>query len=97
MGLFVLESTDKPESQALRQSVRPRHLAYAQSLGDTLLVGGPFLDENDRMIGSLLIVKADSLAEAEAIVANDPYVQAGLFSETRIRPWKWTVNAPEGL
>ena len=49
------------------------------------------------MIGSLLIVKADDLAAAEKIVADDPYVQAGLFSQSRIRPWKWTVKAPEGL
>ncbi len=97
MGLFVIECTDKEDGFALRQEVRPKHLDYAKALGDTLLVGGPFLDEQERMIGSLLIIKADSLADAEAIAARDPYAQAGLFSATSVRPWRWTVNAPEGV
>ena len=77
MGLFVIECTDKKDGFDLRQEVRPKHLDYARALGDRLLVGGPFLDEKERMIGSLLIIKADSLADAEAIAARDPYAQAG--------------------
>lgn len=97
MGLYVIECTDKPNGFDLRQEVRPKHLEYAKGLGDKLLVGGPFLDDEDRMIGSLLIIKAESRAEIEAIVAADPYVQAGLFTKTSIRPWRWTVKAPEGI
>ncbi len=97
MGLYVIECTDKPDGFDLRQQVRPKHLDYAKSLGDRLLVGGPFLDSEERMIGSLLIIKADSLAEAEAIAAADPYAAAGLFTATSVRPWRWTVNKPEDL
>lgn len=97
MGLFVIECTDRPDGFALRQEVRPKHLEYARALGETLLVGGPFVDDRDRMIGSLLIIKAGSLAEAEAIAARDPYAVAGLFTATSVRPWRWTVNKPEGL
>ncbi len=97
MGLYVIECTDKPDSFDLRQTVRPKHLDYAASLGDRLLAGGPFLDDQERMIGSLLIVRADSLAAAEGIVAGDPYVEAGLFAETSVRPWRWVANPPDGL
>jgi uncharacterized protein YciI len=97
MGLFVIECTDKPDGFALRQEVRPKHLEFAADLGDNLLLGGPFLDDEERMIGSLLIIRAESLVEAEAIAARDPYVKAGLFTATSVRPWRWTVKKPEGV
>ncbi len=92
MGLYIVEHKDRPDGFALRQEVRPKHLAYADALGNTLRLGGPFLDEKDRMIGSLLIIEAGSLSEAEAIVSADPYVMSGLFVESSIRPWRATID-----
>lgn len=97
MGLYVIECTDKPESFDLRQDVRPKHLDFIKALGETIVLAGPFLDGKERMVGSLLIVKADGLEEAEAIAAQDPYAKAGLFTDTSVRPWRWVVNKPETL
>jgi uncharacterized protein len=97
MGLYVIECADKPDGFALRQSVRPRHLEYIATLGDRIVLAGPFVDNMQRMIGSLLIVKAEIQAEAEAIAAHDPYAVAGLFVTSSVRPWLWAINKPEGL
>jgi uncharacterized protein YciI len=47
------------------------------------------------MNGSLLVVEAGSLEEANAIADKDPYARAGLFASVEIRPWRWTVGNPD--
>jgi len=48
------------------------------------------------MTGSLLVVEADTIKEVRALAADDPYTKAGLFSNTDVRPWNWTVGNPDG-
>jgi uncharacterized protein YciI len=91
--LFSLVCIDKPDSLALRQSTRPRHLDYMDATG-VVRLGGPLLDpQGESPIGSLLIVEADDLAAVEAFAAADPYAQAGLFERVEIRPYRVVVNA----
>jgi uncharacterized protein YciI len=44
------------------------------------------------MIGSFIILEADSLEAAERWAANDPYTKAGLFASSIVRPWRATIN-----
>ena len=89
--LFVVIATDKPDSLALRMETREAHFAFARETG-AIKIGGPFLDENGEMVGSLIIFEAADVASAEAWHANDPYVKAGLFAHSEVRPWKPTFN-----
>jgi uncharacterized protein len=93
--LYAIICTDKPDSLALRQSNRPDHIAFLEGLGSKLKAAGPFLDEAGNPEGSLVILEADSRAEAEATAALDPYAKAGLFARVEVRPWKWSINNPE--
>lgn len=95
--LFVIEGRDKPDALKTRMETRPIHLEYLESLGDTVVLAGPFLGDDDKPNGSLIVIRADSLADAEAIAARDPYVAAGLFASTEVRAWNWAINKPEGL
>ena len=91
--LFALICTDKPNGLAIRKANRPDHLAYLESLGDTLLFAGPFTEEDGQtMNGSLVVIDAPSLAAAQAISEADPFAKAGLFAAVEIRPWLWTID-----
>jgi uncharacterized protein YciI len=92
--LFVVTAIDKKDSLALRLSVREQHFAFAKATGKIRL-GGPFLDHQGEMCGSMMIVEAADLEEVRAWHANDPYVKAGLFASSDIRPWKATFNPGE--
>ena len=94
--LYALICTDKPGSVDLRMNVRPDHLAFLQGLGDRLKAGGPFLDEDGKPCGSLVVIEADSKAAAQAIADDDPYARAGLFKSVEIRAWNWVLKNPEG-
>lgn len=89
--LFVLTAIDKPGSLELRMATRDAHFAFIRDSG-VLKLGGPFLDANGNMAGSLIIFEADDLAAAKAWHAKDPYVKAGVFAQSDIRPWKMTAN-----
>ena len=91
--LFVSLCFDKPESYALRDEARAPHLAFIEANKARVKIAGPFLDSLGRMNGSLLIVESENEAEARALLAKDPYAEAGLFERVEIRPWRWTVGA----
>lgn len=92
--LFVVIATDKPDSLALRMSVREAHFAYARE-SNAIKIGGPFLDADGAMCGSLIVFEANDIERARAWHANNPYVKAGLFAHSEVRPWKPTFNPIE--
>lgn len=95
--LFAIITTDRPNSVDLRMSTRPEHVAYLKGLGDNLILAGPFNDVEGAPNGSLVIIRADSLKDAQAIAQADPYVGVDLFAQSEVRAWKWAINAPEGI
>jgi uncharacterized protein YciI len=89
--LFVVTAIDKENSLALRMATREAHFEYARAT-NAIKIGGPFLDAKGDMAGSLIIFEAADLDAAKAWHANDPYVKAGLFAHSEVRPWKLTFN-----
>jgi uncharacterized protein len=89
--LFVLTAIDKENALALRVATREAHFAYARQTGAVRL-GGPFLDAQGQMAGSLIIFEAADQAAAHKWHEGDPYKKAGLFVRSEIRPWKVTFN-----
>lgn len=92
---YVVLCQDKTDSQNLRLETRPRHLNYLKSLAAKLKFAGPFVDGQGQPTGTMLVVEAESEAEAQKIAENDPYAQAGLFSSWEIKCWNWTINNPK--
>lgn len=89
---FALVAHDRPDSVARRLELRPTHLKYLDSLGDKLLLAGPFLNDKGEGVGTIAIIEASSLEEARQILGRDPFVLEGLFDQVTIKPWKVTIN-----
>lgn len=92
MPLFVLTCIDKPGALDLRMSTREAHLDYLERTG-LVKVAGPFLDDEGKPCGSMLIIEADDFADARAFGSEDPYCKAGLFQSVDVRPWRVAVGA----
>ena len=94
--LFIATCADKPDSLAKRMEVRPAHLAYLATLvGARVRAAGALLDPTAQTpIGSLLIFEAADEAEVRAMLARDPYAEAGLFASVDVKPWRQAVGAP---
>ena len=94
--LFAFICKDKPGHLNVRMETRPAHLEHLNKLNaeGTLKIAGPFLDAEEKMVGSLLIVDFPSEAEARTFAENDPYAKAGLFESVDVKPYNWVFNNP---
>jgi hypothetical protein len=90
--LYVLICEDKPDSEALRKSVRDQHLKHLNA--HDVRYAGPMLAEDEAtMIGSVIVIEADDRAAADAFASADPYRGAGLFERVTIRAFKQVICA----
>ena len=91
--LFAAICLDKPGHVELRLSARAAHFAFLEANAPSIKLGGPFLDDSDRPVGSLLILDCADAAAARALLDEDPYARAGLFESVALRPWRRVVGA----
>ncbi|MBC8363532.1 MAG: YciI family protein [Actinobacteria bacterium] len=84
--LFNIHALDRTDAGDLRAETRSAHLEYMA--GFDLTYAGPLLDEEGAMCGSLIVLEAEDLLEAEAFAAGDPYAVAGLFERVEIRGFR---------
>ena len=93
--LYALLCTDKPDHLQVRLDTRAAHLDYLNGLSDQIKFAGPFLGEDGKPNGSLVVVDAADPMAAKNIAASDPYSKAGLFASVEIRPWDWAIKNPD--
>lgn len=87
MTHFAIISHDAPGSAGPRAAARDAHFAHFETIIDKIAIAGPLKDADGTNIGSLVVVKCDSAAEAEAILKSDPYFAAGVWERWDIYPF----------
>ncbi len=93
---YAIIATDCENSLEKRKGARPAHIARLEQLKNEgrLLVAGPFpaIDSNDPgpagFTGSLVIAEFDSLPAAQAWADADPYLEAGVYTDVLVKPYK---------
>ncbi|MDO6562781.1 YciI family protein [Amphritea sp. 1_MG-2023] len=93
---YAIISEDKPGTLEQRLAVRSEHLARLEALRDAgrLLVAGPHpaIDSEDPgpagFTGSLVIAEFASLEQAQAWADLDPYINAGVYQQVVVKPYK---------
>ena len=86
---FLIETFDKPNSEALRLKVRPSHLDYLDANVDLLLACGAKLsDDGKTASGGIYVVDLDNRESAELFIKADPFYEAGLFYDIKIVRWR---------
>ena len=82
---FVIIGFDGPEGEAKRKIYRPAHLANMEPLDQAgrVVLAGPLTDKT----GSLIVIEADSLEEAERFAREDPYTVNGIFERVEVHPF----------
>lgn len=95
--LFIVSGRDHPNGLEHRLRFRPQHRAYYESLGDDLILSGPYLDAKGDPIGSMIIMRRASEADAEAFARADPFVTEGVFASLSVSRWDWFMKRPPDL
>jgi len=93
---YAIISEDVENSLEKRLGARPAHLARLEQLRDDgrLLIAGPHpsIDSEDPgangFSGSLVVAEFASLEDAQAWADADPYIEAGVYAEVKVKPFK---------
>lgn len=92
---FVLYALDRPDAGDTRPRTRESHLAYLKDHAAMVKISGPMTTrDGSKMIGSMLVLEAETIEAVEAFAAKDPYALAGLFERVDIRPFVWVAGKP---
>lgn len=91
---YAIIATDNPDSLEKRKASRPAHLSRLKELNQQgrLMVAGPHPNVDSQepgeagFSGSLIIAEFESLQAAEAWVAQDPYIEAGVYQNVTVKP-----------
>ena len=83
--LFAITLTDGPDSQAIRREKLAEHLAFVEASVERIRVAGPrSSSDGGAFDGSLYVIEAETMDDARAFVAADPYFGAGVWASYEI-------------
>ena len=71
--LYLVICRDKPDSEQARKDLMQAHKPYIAPFLDRFLVGGFMRDAVGAQVGSMVVIEANSEAEARAVFTADPY------------------------
>ncbi|MCG8441510.1 MAG: YciI family protein [Caulobacterales bacterium] len=78
---FLVTCRDDPARQSLRAEHLDGHLAHVEAHWERYVVAGPLrAPEETAMSGSMFLVLADDLADAQALMSGDPYIASDLYA-----------------
>ena len=94
--LYAIIAEDIENSLEKRLTARPDHIARLQKLVDAghVVIAGPHpaIDSEDPgtngFMGSLIVAEFDSLELAKQWADADPYVEAGVYKNVKVKPFK---------
>lgn len=85
---FIVHCTDVADSAALREPLRQAHRDYLNERADQVVARGPLkTDDGAAVTGSALLLDVADRAAAEALLANEPFHQAGVYGQVSIERW----------
>ena len=102
MPQFLILANDYTDAYVLerRLAIRPQHverMAVEKAAGN-FVFGGAKLGDDGNMIGSMLVINADSVAAARQWAQQDPYVTEKVWESVEVLPFRVaeipTVDAP---
>ncbi len=74
MKQFVIKAYDGEGKLDKRMEVRPRHFEGMEKMKEHILCAGGMLDDDGKMIGSLLVMEFENREQLDEYLAYEPYV-----------------------
>ncbi len=74
MKQFVIKAYDGEGKLDKRMEVRPRHFEGMEKMKEHILCAGGMLDDDGKMIGSLLVMEFENREQLDEYLAHEPYV-----------------------
>lgn len=101
---YFFYGRDRPGAGQLRRETMERHWSFMDGYDEQLIARGPTLSAPDgEMTGSMHLVDLPSAEAAQVFAFEEPFFEAGVFSEVLVRRWRnelgrtmWDFAGPGG-
>ncbi|QWW20525.1 hypothetical protein I6B53_05555 [Schaalia sp. 19OD2882] len=92
MAVFAVEYVYDPSASETMERIRPDHRAYLGSLAErgVNVASGPWVGSGP---GALVIMRADSAEQVEALLDKDPFKVAGVITGRIVREWNPVIGS----
>lgn len=85
---FIIHCDDVANSEVLRAPLRQAHRDYLEKHADKIVARGALkTDDGERVVGSALLLDVADRAEAEALLADEPFHRGGVYGHVTIERW----------
>jgi len=92
MNQYLVTGYDYTDEGALdrRMAVRPHHLDAAKEHKEngSYIMGGAILNDDGKMIGSVMIFQFETEEQLEAWKKNEPYITQKIWETVDIKPFR---------
>ena len=92
MNQYLVTAYDYTDNGALkrRMDVRPHHLDGARELkaNGNFIVGGAILDDDGKMVGSIMILQFEDEEQLEAWKQSEIYISQNIWESVDIKPFR---------
>jgi uncharacterized protein YciI len=89
---FLVLGYDGTDKDALnrRLAVREAHIALGDKMRDAgkMLYGAAILDDEEKMVGSVLVCEFENREELDAWLKKEPYVVGNVWKKLEVHPCK---------
>ncbi|MES2266300.1 MAG: YciI family protein [Bacteroidota bacterium] len=92
MNQYLVTGYDYTDEGALerRMNIRPHHLDGAKALKESgnYVLGGAVLNDDGKMIGSVMVLQFESEDGLEAWKQSEPYITQKVWETVDVKPFK---------
>ncbi|MBO7601732.1 MAG: hypothetical protein J6S94_01730 [Bacteroidaceae bacterium] len=84
MKQFVIKAYDGKGKLDKRMEVRRRHFEGMEKMKEHILCAGGMLDNDGKMMGSLLVMEFETREQLDEYLSNEPYVVEHVWEQIEV-------------
>lgn len=90
---YIFRGIDYASAEKMREQLLASHRDYVRrDAGVKMLHGGPLYDSQEKVVGTCLIVEANSRQDVDTWLAGEPFFKTGLFAMVSVERWGWSYG-----
>ncbi len=90
---FLVTCTDGPDSAGPRLEHLAGHLEHVEKYWTRYITAGPVRDPGgEALVGSIFLVLADSLEDAQDLMNGDPYLTCGMYESVKYQVFSNSIG-----
>ena len=90
---YLIICRDGPDAAQLRKKHLDGHLAHVEKHWRRYVTAGPIREpDSDPLVGSVFLLFADTLTDAQELMNGDPYISCGMYESIEYKEFNTSIG-----